>query len=266
MRTSSIEVGICAKSARAWLKILLILVSFFENGTATTLVIVGNPRHIVVAADSMSDKVTNNGRTVKATCKIVSAGKFVYASAGFTEDVKFNADKIAERSARRKGSIAEHVKWYAKDAQQPFLEMMKRFHQSLPEMYKRTVSSNGSTLVTIFAGIENDRPAVALVEFMVINDPSGKPKEAKTNIGACPGLFCVDPKMDFWRVFGQNDAAIQAVTRTPRFWTGNDAVDARKLVQIEIDAIPDRVGPPIDLVEIDSTGLHWIEPRGSCVH
>jgi len=254
------------KSARSWPRIVVTLISFFGNGTATTLVIVGTPRHVVVATDSMSDKLTNNGHTVNTTCKIVSAGKFVYASAGFTEDIKFNADKIAGHSAQRKGTIAEHAKWYSEDTQQPFLEMMKRFHQSLPELYGRTVSSNGSKLVTVFAGIENGRPALALVEFMVINDPSGKPKDVKTNIGACPDVFCVDPRMDFWRVFGQNEAAIRAVSGSSRFWTGNDALDARKLVQIEIDAMPDHVGPPIDVVEIDFTGLRWVEPRGSCLH
>jgi hypothetical protein len=247
------------------LRLTIALVSILASGgEATTLVMVGTPKHIVIATDSMAGKYTRRGRTAGTTCKIVSGGQFVYASAGFIEDVKFNADEIAARSRQRKGNIGQHANWYAKDAQPPFLEMMKRFHRSLPTSYKQMISSEGSSLVTIFAGIENGRPAVALVEFNVINDASGSPVQAKTKIGFCPGLFCVDPKMDFWRVFGQTDAAIGAVTRTPRFWTGNDAADARKLVQIEIDAMPDHVGPPIDVVEINSTGVHWVEPRGSC--
>lgn len=252
--------------ARLRSAIVLVLISFSVSGRATTLVIVGTPRHIVIASDSMATKITHSGHTVNTTCKTVSTGQFVYASAGFTEDIRFNADEIAGRSRQRKGNIGEHARWYANDVQQPFLEMMKRFHKSLPDLYKQTISSKSSPLVTIFAGIENGRPAFALVEFTVINNASGSPVEAKAKIGVCPGLFCVDPKTDFWRVLGESDAAIKAVTRSPRFWTGNDAADARKLVQIEIDAMPDHVGPPIDVVEIDSAGLHWIEPRGSCAH
>src|ERR1035438_2752742 len=244
--------------ARLQSVIVLVLIFTSRSGEATTLAVLGTPTHIVVASDSMAGKITRNGRTANTTCKIISAGQFVYASVGFTEDIKFNADEIAARSKQQKGNIGEHANWYARDAQQPFLEMMKRVHKSLPRLYKQVVSSEGSPLATIFAGVENGRPAFALVEFIVVNDSWGKPKEVKTNIGACPGLFCVDPRMDFWRVFGQNEAAIRAVSGS-KFWTGNDAVDARKLVQIEIDAVPDRVGPPIDVVEIDSAGLHWLE-------
>ena len=43
---------------------------------------------------------------------------------------------------------------------------------------------------------------------------------------------------------------------------GSDVDDVRRLIAIEISAMPQDVGPPVDVLSIDAIGTQWIPPYG----
>jgi hypothetical protein len=51
---------------------------------------------------------------------------------------------------------------------------------------------------------------------------------------------------------------------TPGFWQAGLADGVRGLIEIEIAARSEYVGPPIDLLQIKSQGAKWIQKKAGC--
>jgi hypothetical protein len=72
-----------------------------------------------------------------------------------------------------------------------------------------------------------------------------------------PELETSDDCIDCVRALGEN-AIDQFMSKNPR---GSDSSIelVRKLVQLEIEHKPERVGPPIDVVRVDRNGAKWVQ-------
>jgi len=51
---------------------------------------------------------------------------------------------------------------------------------------------------------------------------------------------------------------------TPDFWKAGLSDGVRRLVETEIAARSEYVGPPIDIVRISATGGQWIQKKNEC--
>jgi hypothetical protein len=82
---------------------------------------------------------------------------------------------------------------------------------------------------------------------------------------SCPGIPCGNTGHPIIISTGQEDAIrseINSLSR-PGGLPANDAETARHLVEMEITARPDKVGPPISIVQINNSGARWIN-KGVC--
>jgi hypothetical protein len=115
-------------------------------------------------------------------------------------------------------------------------------------VYYRTIKINSQRLAIIFALLSLASRGEATTIVIIRTD---------TSIVIAPN------KEHFW-VLGQSTAALHVVKSSFLFGTGDYAADARRMVQVEIADVPQKVGPPIDVMVIDKAGQHWIDPTGSC--
>lgn len=77
----------------------------------------------------------------------------------------------------------------------------------------------------------------------------------------CPG-DCVDGLVDVF-LAGRSDVARQTWIYDRR--TARDLVtESRKLVEVEIKAAPEDVGPPITILKVDKNGASWISNDVGC--
>lgn len=246
------------------LAIIFALLSLPSRGEATTVVIIRTDTSIVIASDSLSSRITKQRASGSTVCKIFRSSGVVSASAGIAEDPKFSADKIAAAVGAQQGSVAYKVDLLAKDIRKPFLDATQRLHRALPNTYIRFSSDPGKDLIVALVGMESGVPTVGLVELKAINNSAGSPIDVSVLARICPGTLCDTPNKEHFWVLGQSTAALNVVNSSFLFWTGDNATDARRMVQVEIDDVPLNVGPPIDVMVIDKAGQHWIDPTGSC--
>jgi hypothetical protein len=244
--------------------LLSVLLGTSFGDAYTTVGIIRTANHIVIGADSkaVEDKTRGAPHFPSTTCKIHESNGIYFASVGLIIDPKFNADLIVATVLKRKGTMEQRVAALAAEASNPFLAAMQRMHKFLPDLYRKEVGS--APFSVGFAGIERGIPRAIILYFSIKNDFRGRPEAVSTTTVQCPGNGCdrLRPGSPFFLV-GYYEAAAKA-TQAKGFFSGDDANDVRRMIQIEIDDQPLAVGPPIDVLFIDGTGGRWIAPLGSC--
>jgi hypothetical protein len=205
-------------------------------------------------------------RLPESVCKIRASHGVYFAPAGFVQDAEFDAYRVVEGLLRPGKTIEQQAATIAERVKLPFLYEMQRLHKFLPADYAIAIRSPGPSMSIGLAEVENNVPIIGLIDFTVINNSGGSPTDVRVVVKTCPGSACagtVDQE-HFW-IYGQKAAVLDQIQLIgPKFWTANDAQDVRKMIQIEITDQPSAVGPPIDVLLLDSTGHHWLEPYGSC--
>ncbi|MGZ3371938.1 MAG: hypothetical protein ACXU9Z_01435 [Gemmatimonadaceae bacterium] len=102
----------------------------------------------------------------------------------------------------------------------------------------------GETLQVAFAKIEDGKPVFAVLDFKV--------REQQTEIieRSCPSELCGQGRLF---KLGLHDHIDKSGSKT-----GPMEDVLRSLIQLEIDAHPDMVGGPIDVLQIDPKGSYWL--------
>lgn len=246
---------------------LFVTASISSCAAFTTVVIIRSPTRIVIAADSKAEQwKTGKAREAPPTaCKIRQSGGVAFASTGLVLDPQFNADKLTGRYLSQSGSLEDRVKRLTSETTKQFLEVARRFQRAMPEQYKEAVaeSKTQGMLTIVFAGINRGITQIAVVVFRVTNGSLGNPVEVVPSLTFCPGILCPASAPTQSSVYGQNAAAYNAI-HAGGFWTTDNVADARRIIDIEIRDQPATVGPPVDVLVIDDTSMHWISPYGSC--
>jgi hypothetical protein len=240
--------------------IIAICVSSATTMLATSIVAIRRPTHIVIAADTLGYQP--EGKTTTSHCKIHSSGGVFFAFAGFTEDTKsrFYPRWIASRALSRAGTIEGRSRRLAESLRQPLLRAVQRIYkEDPPEIATTIIGGEGrdqTPLQLLVFGVENGIPKVISVDFTRVNNRKQEPIGIAPLIKMCPGDGCTDG-VEYW-LLGERKA-IETAMEQPgaQTWTGNDAADVRRLVEIEIADKPKVVQPPIDELIVDAcVGRH----------
>jgi hypothetical protein len=235
---------------------------------STTLIVIRRERQITIAADSRT--AYGIGGAPVEICKIerLSGGVF-FASSGLVLDTRtdggFSATAIALNG--KPGAIAFRAAAFAEAIKGPLLQSAHWARQHAPEAaYREFFGGNNAVILNaIFIGMENRVASVREVDFTKIEDAQGNPVRIDIATRACPSS-CGDATQPLIISMGQNDAVrseINSLVTRPGGFFANDAETARRLVETEIAARPDKVGPPISIVQINNSGARWIN-EGVC--
>lgn len=244
--------------------VLLIFVSSPGNLTrATTIVVARTANEIVIGADS---KVTDayGGDLKKQACKILQMGNLVLAFEGFTVDRRtgFNVTDIARQSLQSRGAAtaAETVSVFTGFLVSRLFDELPSVQKHEREAYHIKFAGGRIFLSIVIAGFEKGRPLVFVRNFRAVQIGAERigvsvlPDDCLNN---CQGEIVT-------RFLGETAAIDGLPDETVGFWQPGLVAGVRKLIDTEIVARSEYVGPPIDIVRIDKRGVSWIQRKPEC--
>jgi hypothetical protein len=223
---------------------------------ATTVIVIRTPQGIVLSADSLADE----GNFHPNICKIEANENqsMFFTLAGFVKHgLKFSAFALAEKAAAEAEVPQEAATKFASSAFEPFQRAVLEVKRTNPVSYKK-ILTGPEPLQIIFAAVQNNTPLVALVVFKVRDQGGDVSFEQQTYL--CPGDGC--PKGGRIFLLGEHTAD-DAYMQNPSFRVDDPVAVARQLVEIEVQASPDKVGRPISILKVTREGPSWID-RGMC--
>jgi hypothetical protein len=228
---------------------------------ATTIVVARTASEIVIGADS---KVTDTyGKELNSqVCKVQQVGNLFVAFEGLLRDkaTGFNIPEIAIKALRLKpdATAAEKVNILTGFiTAELFVELNRVRRDSADEFHTKL---EGQTFLRILiAGFENNRPVVFVRQFRTAFIARG------IGVIVIPDDCLDDCKGEVvTRFLGETEAIEGLPEVTPGFWAEGLTAGVRRLVQTEIDARGEYVGPPIDLLQIKPQGAKWIQKKEQC--
>jgi hypothetical protein len=245
------------------LLLLTIVLIVAAQAGATTIVAVRTPTEIVIGADS---KVTDTyGNAFKRQgCKIIQAGNLFFAYEGLTRDTRtgFDIARVASQALQLRSNLsaAEKVSILTGFVASELFKELPRLKQHDPDTYREKVEGGQIFLTVLVAGFEAGRPLLFVRQFRAV------PVNRQT-IGVsvlpddCPQDCVGDAVVKF---LGETAAIDGLPEETPDFWKDGLVEGARRLIETEIAARSEYVGPPVDILRIDKTGARWIQQKPEC--
>jgi len=233
------------------------LVFWAQTRSGTTGVAIQTPGGAVLAMDSRVTLTAGDwvGRGADE-CKIRPVGRFFFAIAGLYdhEATRFDAWRLAEEAAGGAGSVSEAAAAAGRRIEPELATALGNIQSSDLAGFARHYSQ--AHLALVVAGVDQGAPAMAGRVFLA--DQNAAIRMVRWE--APPGSTAV-------LVFGQH-AAIDEAYRDRKAVGGlvgslGPAEAARRLVQLEITREPERVGPPVSILEITQDGAAWVQP-GVC--
>ena len=239
----------------------LILICGYDLANATTIVVARSANEIVIGADS---KVTDTyGHELNSqVCKIQQVGNLFIASEGLLRDkaTGFSVPEIAMKALQLKpdGSVAERVNILTGFlTSELFVELQRVRSNSADEFHTKL---EGQTFLrVVVAGFEANHPVVFVRQFRTTFVARG------IGVTVIPD-DCLDDCQGevVTRFLGETEAIEGLPEDTPGFWKDGLASGVRRLIETEIGARREYVGPPIDLLQITAKGASWIQKKQEC--
>ena len=231
---------------------LSLLFVILSNGKsfATTIVLIKTPNEIVVGADSKPFYKTNWIR-YDSVCKIRSVGAYFYAASGWvhSSDRSYDSYAIAAEEAATNKTLKEIARSFAQRTVNVLQARMPQVLTYNPKAFQTLMQEH--ILETIFFGVENN----SLVAIDVTIDGKLENNEIVVTATILDDFY--------FDVIGEKKIAA-ALENTEGFWSKGLIAGVRRLVQSEIDAEPDDVGPPIDIIRVTTKGAMWIQKKSIC--
>jgi hypothetical protein len=246
-----------------WAAPLLLLVYFSIPARATTIVVARTADEIVIGADS---KVTDAfGNDLKRReCKIRQVGNLFIALEGLEIDRQtgFNVREISSAALqlRPTAPAAEKISILMGYLVSGLLVELPSLKSHEPEAYFKKIAGGQLFLRVIVAGFENGRPLVFVRSFRALQYNPGQIGVAVIPddcLEDCQGAVVS-------RYLGESDAIEDLPEETPNFWKAGLSAGVRNLIETEIAARSEYVGPPIDILRIDKAGARWIQEKAEC--
>ncbi len=233
----------------------------YSQTRATTIVVARAANEIVIGADS---KVTDTyGKELNSqVCKIQQVGNLFIAFEGLLRDkaTGFSVPDIAIKALQLKpdASAAEKVNILTGFiTAELFVELNRLRRDSANEFHTKL---EGQTFLRIvIAGFERNRPVVYVRQFRTSFIARG------IGVTVIPDDCLDDCKGEIvTRFLGETEAIEGLPEDTPGFWKDGLAAGVRRLVETEVEARSEYVGPPIDLLQINAQGAKWIQKKQAC--
>lgn len=229
----------------------------------TTIVAARSQKEVVLAADSRGTSATDPQKSTQI-CKIARCGKMYVGLAGFykisVNGVSFDAPQILAQSCTEDRSSRDQVATFERLASRSLTRFLQEVQKREPFYYADQVRQQ-TGLNLVFIGYENNLPFILSRDFILpstVQEPAGVKMRRRNQAGAIPA-----EQIDY--VFaGHHEEITQYAQTHTDFWRNGLAEGAKFLVAQMIAARPLIVGPPIDIVRIDASGVHWIQRKAQC--
>jgi hypothetical protein len=227
----------------------------FTHGTSVAAL--RTNQGVFVAADSKTVQ-THNRRQPLLECKIHREGDVFFAIAGHKRELTtgWDATPLARTACRHQGSVASKVIRFEAIVEQPLRSMLADVLRLEPEYCQKYIVDR-LVLQLAFFGLEDASPYLYVRSYKVTSSLAGLDVTLENRTDA------VGPDNKI-ALLGEYDAIDQFIASNPRYYELPPALLVERLVQVEIDAVPHLVGPPIDVVQVTRDGVQWIRRKPEC--
>lgn len=229
---------------------------------ATTIVAVRTKSEIWIGADSKVTDTFGNERESRP-CKIVAAAGVHFAYAGFARNAKtgFSVPQAAAAALAEEPTSAPTRK--AEILGIRLGEKLESEIRGIRETdfvtYREKIE--GKTFLRILvAGFEKGKPVLLVRQFRFGQKADGGIGVIVSNDDC--GTGCKDKIAT--RFLGETAAIDGLPEETRDFWKPGYAAGVRKLIELQIAAREDYVGPPIDIIRLTSKRASWVQRKPEC--
>jgi hypothetical protein len=238
------------------ISLLSLLMVTLSGAHATSIVILRSANRVYVGADSRRSYREPAETYTGSVCKIVSAGRLLFVASGLTYANDQQVAAVGAEVGRTSPTVHYAIE-----------EFRRRMQQFLPRAIaaearvERNHARRGLILEAAFIGIK-DNLAWVSVEWYRTNGNVTKPRvtsDRRTYSSAAPGRY------DF--VFLGKRHAIDRYMRgrSPIIRSDADAIGLiTRLIDLEISESPETTALPINILEFDRSGSHWLQRNVSC--
>ena len=242
---------------------ILLLIVTAHSAQGTTIVVARTADEIVIGADS---KVTDTyGIDLnKRACKIRQVGNLFIAFEGLELDRQtgFNVPEIASMALQLKPSTSatEKVSILTGFLVSRLFNELRLLKKNAPETYYKKIEGGQMFLRIIVAGFERGRPLIFIRNFRAVElspQDIGVSVLPDDCLDGCQGEVVT-------RFLGETAAIDGLPEETLGFWQQGLVNGVRRLIETEIAARSEYVGPPIDILRIHRNGAEWIQKKAEC--
>ena len=230
-----------------------------HSAAQTTIVAVRTPEEIVIGADSKMMDLRD--RSFDSTiCKIRKIDDLFFAFAGFLDIPGLQSDltEVVREASRSGDSITEKIETFDGLIVRDWSQGLPDIRDDHPELYRQKL--RGKIVLQIaFAGIERGKPLLFMRYLKVVE--RGDVPSIVIYKKQCPG-DC--PLGKVYAFLGHTGALKEHMAGGTDIWDAGYAEGIRRLITIQMEAEPEHVGPPIDILRLDSTGYEWIQKKPEC--
>jgi hypothetical protein len=221
---------------------------------ATTIVVILGPNYVSLGADSKG--VTVNKKTMQVTsgsvCKIYQTGKYYFAYAGMGADPDNNyipENIISEYLGKANSRIV------AIDSLMVALKKaMRKEYLHLKKFESKSYHSSqlkDDLLDLAIIGFENGKPFAEMVLFKMVDS-----NLVKISVTHRPILGIA--------ILGSKNAIVNYLNN-PSIAHYSSVQEVEKLIDLEVNEFPDRVGLPLDIVELlPDNKVYWYKQKPGC--
>jgi hypothetical protein len=230
-----------------------------EQVSATAVVVLRpDATRVILASDSRLTTVGPDGRLrFRSGCKIFRAGPWWFTNGGFTRSADVDVNALVARavaSATSMDAAMRALQQVYRATLQPSILRAPYYQQKPP----------GTPVVAIVvAGLDHGVLSVGRFGADVVRQ---QPFALEDYGATCPGRLCPDGRLLYG--VSQQGPVVDLLLKRPRpDWLERaDAPAARRLIAMQIAATPERVGGPIDVLELTAAGARWAErdPQSAC--
>ena len=237
--------------------------SFVNSVSATTIVVARTANEIVIGADSkVTDALGNDLK--KPRCKIAQVGNLFLAFEGFETDRRtgFNVQAVAVQALRLEANAtaAEKVGILTGALVSKLFDELPIVQRYEPDTYEIKFAGGRVFLRLIVATFERGRPLIFVRDFRAVQagpDRIGITVLPDDCLANCQGEVVT-------RFLGETAAIEGLPEETPGFWQQGLIAGVRSLIETQIAARSEYVGPPIDILRISPKGAEWAQRKAEC--
>jgi hypothetical protein len=247
------------RAARRFLipiSLLCILGITVSAAHATSIVILRSANRVYIGADSRRSYRESAEAYTGSVCKIVSAGRLLFVASGLTYANDEQVASVGAEVGRASPTVQYAIEKFRRRMQQFLTKAI-----AAEARIERNHGRKGLILEAAFIGVEDNLASVS-VEWYRMNGNSTKPRvttDRRTYSSAVPGRY------DFIFLGKRHSIDRYMKGRSPMIRNDADAVGLiTKLINLEIAESPQTTALPINIVEFDRAGSHWLERRASC--
>jgi hypothetical protein len=224
---------------------------------ATTAIALRSRYHVVLAADSRALYGTSRAGT---ECKLFEVGSAYATVSGLAHyGNRYRAMDAVRDAYSQPGTFDQRVASTAASLQRRVGNLLNYLARNNPSQFRLLMDQGRHADIVALAMAETvaGRPMLGIVELR--RATTGNGLVAQTAV--CPGN-CRQGDGLFYLGYWEQIRPYVANAGNPRSVGSAASID--RLIRIEMNAHPNQVGAPINILEVNGAGARWLQNGGNC--